>query len=1627
MTGVIALFLFVHVAPPSIGAQGQRVAGAAYGIGCGDRIQVINASNADGERLLVRTAPCANVDQGECGALSCNTFCGRVWAGAQGRVTSEPFFTPNNGYVWWRVRWDSGWPDAVPGYPVCANREGYSVEGCNDGSEQWLTVIQGGCCSNADCDDGNACTTDTCVNYACQHSGNCLGACCVEASCTLTTPAACSGTWTGETSCNLSTCQASTGACCINNFCYTGYSQLACGSQGGTWQGAGTNSCSNCPARYSLTLQSNPSDGGAIAANPPPGGDGKYAFGTQVQLVAYANSGFTLSSWSGSISGSTNPATVTMSSNRSVAANFGIARDGILKIEPATAFLPIHRGGDQIEPSSTIYTLSNIGGHALDWTVSSWRPEGLPPWLGVSAMEGTLESGERTTVTLDVLLSEVPPLLCRHKDYIVFNNATNGAGTEKREVTLTAARICDPVGTGQPIEASIPDSIAKIVMRESRFLRWNFEEQRFDVYPHWFVPIDLSQETFILAHGWDGSPGIWGPTAQQLQLQYAEWNQTPNILAWDWSLEANPNRRRDLSVLSIVDNGLGGTFLLAIIDAAEANENAKGQANKLAKLLRDYPALGTEFHFIGKSLGGGLLAHTASILEDNGVQVDSLTMIDSPQWACIASDCRVDAMKYLRQRPGAASKSLVFYYDEHLGSSPHCGFGAPGPYPAINLRLNPENYDPGAFPHCMHEDITEPEQWFPKLLQGTLVLDGMKWNYPRDISALDSSRWYSEEAAGCQGETCVGAFEPMGACCSFALFDEGCTETLETECSDVGFPYEVYMGDHTHCSDQNCGDGEFTAQSRQDAGAPPAAAAPVFPGTVTLLSLFFEDAAEWKGDNAVVAKALDPGDSDNNVVLLQENGDAAFYRDFLWPQNGVLLTFDYMFRGPRGDENLTVYLDDEIVYYDHAGTSLATGGLTLGPSVFLSDHAGGTSQLAFVLRTDGTPGGGVLIDNIRIRGFRPTDLNGDSLIDLRDYAVVQRCFGSAPPQLECMLADFDKSNSVALADHAAIQECLTGPAIAGDPGCNAPPVCGNGFIEAGEECDPPNGRACSTICSIAKGWPSGEIVGWGLRVVRGDLGDTYRKLAVEGGLMALRDDGSILAWGANPVGQCNVPEPNGSFSDIAGGHGHSVGLKSDGSVVAWGSNQWGQTDVPVGGDFVAVAAGGFHSLALTSKGVVVAWGCQDSNGNFGQCDVPIPNSQFRTVAAGVTHSIGVKNDGSVVLWGCGPKGRADYGQCDAPSPNSEFLKVVGGNYHNVGLKVDGTVVAWGCKNTVEDYGQCEVPSAKVRFIDIAAGPYHSAGLTSDGAIIAWGAAGFPPGELALPDVNSGFVAVSPSLALRADGSVIEWALPWSVNVPHPNANFVAVASGESHTLGLKQDGAVVGWAGWNPSLLGQDAIPDSAGQYVEIAAGFAHSLALRADGSIMAFGSNYFGEADVPVPNTGFVTIAAAGFHSLGLRADGSIAAWGHNEHAQLDVVTPNAGFVEIDASNWHSLGLRADGTIAVWGCGMGADWGQCALPIPNSGFVAIAAGERHNLGLRADGSIVSWGNNEYGQTVIPFPNEDYVAIAAGSDHSAGLKTDGSIVSWGAYYSAWIDDQSMALRFDYLSSGKYGLLAIRGR
>jgi len=171
----------------------------------------------------------------------------------------------------------------------------------------------------------------------------------------------------------------------------------------------------------------------------------------------------------------------------------------------------------------------------------------------------------------------------------------------------------------------------------------------------------------------------------------------------------------------------------------------------------------------------------------------------------------------------------------------------------------------------------------------------------------------------------------------------------------------------------------------------------------------------------------------------------------------------------------------------------------------------------------------------------------------------------------------------------------------------------------------------------------------------------------KGSMYGLKSDSTVVAWGNNYSGQCDVPEPNSDFVAVDAGiaspdflilYGYALGVKSDGSIVGWGDNSFGQCNAPSpNSDFIAVDAGPTHVLGLKSDGSIVGWG----DNEWGQCDVPEPNVDFMAIAADYGLSTALKSDGTVVVWG-----RSE----DVPVPNMGFESICA---HGTGIRTESPV------------------------------------------------------------------------------------------------------------------------------------------------------------------------------------------------------------------------------------------------------------------------------------------------------------------------------------------------------------------
>jgi alpha-tubulin suppressor-like RCC1 family protein len=358
-------------------------------------------------------------------------------------------------------------------------------------------------------------------------------------------------------------------------------------------------------------------------------------------------------------------------------------------------------------------------------------------------------------------------------------------------------------------------------------------------------------------------------------------------------------------------------------------------------------------------------------------------------------------------------------------------------------------------------------------------------------------------------------------------------------------------------------------------------------------------------------------------------------------------------------------------------------------------------------------------------------------------------------------------------------------------------------------------------------------------------------------------DGSAWAWGENSYGNLgnstssDSTTPQQTVFDAAylmdvsalDAFNHTLAVKNDGSVWAWGDNYYGQlgiaadkdvhpTPIQVPGltDIKAVAAGGYHSLALESDGTVWSWGGNYDGQlgnrftNYGYYEewhttpmrvVSPDGTGFLTdviaITASSSTSVALRANGTVWTWGSNSSGGLGIGTNDNdlhPVPVqvpglADIVAISGSNDHYMALRNDGTVWTWGDNY----YGQLgdnttlnrnspvqvvidpEVASEYLTgVIAIAAGLSHSVALKADGTVWTWG--------------DNNYYQLG-------DGTLNYYHSPVPIQVVGPSGEgnllgISAIAADGNHTLAFKSDGTIWAWGANYSGQLGDGTTNDSS-------------------------------------------------------------------------------------------------------------------------------------------------------------------------------------------------------------------------
>jgi len=617
----------------------------------------------------------------------------------------------------------------------------------------------------------------------------------------------------------------------------------------------------------------------------------------------------------------------------------------------------------------------------------------------------------------------------------------------------------------------------------------------------------------------------------------------------------------------------------------------------------------------------------------------------------------------------------------------------------------------------------------------------------------------------------------------------------------------------------------------------------------------------------------------------------------------------------------------------------------------------------------------------------------------------------------------------------------------------------------------------------AGGWNEegqlGANVGCRLTPIRVPFPDANTRIVdIDAGMLfsiALSDNGYVYGWGRNRhdlMGSTNMDVLSNAtriqgvglynIQQIAAGHEHVLALRDDGLVLAWGRNRNGQVanlfypeghpsfnpmrpmlvgdvgmptpvEFPGNPRIVEVRAGGFHSLARCEDGNVYAWGRSD-RGQIGD------NESHRASSQPIPQRVNIENVVSIT----GSSGDS-----------------------NVAILADGTLRSWG-RNQEGQLGDGTLldrmqPVTVLRghglplnnIISIAVGEKHmSAVCGNTGDVLSWGSNWC--GEIGNGDILTSSTPVQVRSGIRDPHTN---HVPAPIIDSEPLLGVSTLAAGNLFTLALGNDGIVNGWGRNNHGqLIMQHSIDHRVATPL---ADFRVTDPMNRFRGIRSSWESHMRqhEDDENFGTFNNVTSISAGLevgHAFGLAVRGGYAyGWGDNLNGWLghgnfpyrrrtlgdepkdnnprrmlnDLGNPISA-TQVAAGGRHSLILRPNGQLYAAGGGSngrlghgmqlsagGHDTSVQYLPVrvsfpDNTVITDIEAGMVHSFAIDAAGYLWAWGANAAGQLGTGTTNSTYtptrvlgptiradgervIDVSTWSNHTLAVTNNGRVFSWG--------------------------------
>ena len=612
-----------------------------------------------------------------------------------------------------------------------------------------------------------------------------------------------------------------------------------------------------------------------------------------------------------------------------------------------------------------------------------------------------------------------------------------------------------------------------------------------------------------------------------------------------------------------------------------------------------------------------------------------------------------------------------------------------------------------------------------------------------------------------------------------------------------------------------------------------------------------------------------------------------------------------------------------------------------------------------------------------------------------------------------------------------------------------------------------------------------------------------------------QQSGGQLGDGTTTTRSLPVQIPGTSnWSKVSAGTSFTIAIRTDGTLWGWGANASGaigdntavnkSSPVQIGTltNWSSVSSGNSYTMAVKTDGTLWGWG-SNGNGQLGDSSTTTRSSpvqigtlsDWSSVYSNASHTMAVKTDGT--LWGWGSNGFGQVGDTTSVNKSSpvqigtdtNWSKAISRSWsYTMAVKTNGTLWGWGSDQVYAfGTGTSVVRSSPVQlgtltnWTNVFGNTLLSAPLSSTGlyassnttTLIGYKTSALNVNSPTQVGDNTNWSSVSAnflsSMATKTDGTLWGWGYnsignlgtgvagaPYSSPVQIGTlTNWKSVSIGLSHTMAIKTDGTLWGWASGGLGQLGngktQGAVVKIDNQIAnpsKLASGTSHTIFVTTGGGLWAWGTNTSGQlgdsstttrsSPVQIGTlTDWTSVAAGQVTSHAVKTDGTLWGWGYNGFGNVgdgNTVQKSSPVQIGTLTNWskvstnvnNSLAIKTDGTLWAWGFnGSGYPLGlndtqnrssPTQVGVGNT-WSSVSAGLSHGMAIKSDGTLWGWGQQNTGQigdnsTSTRFSPiqigtlTNWASVSGGQSHTMAIKSDGTLWGWGSNTSGQIGDNS---------------------